>query len=587
MKVNDFFASTLSAVIGVMLCVAIASAQKAATESRNENSLTPQVTALMIEEFNYPTGQLTLNSPWIANTGTGNFIQVTAGSLTYAAYPSSGIGNKIDIVASTASSEDAYRDFPPQSSGTVYAAFMVRVADTTLLPLNSSTTGEYFAGLIASNSTSNFADRVTIRQGTVANTYQLGFRATGNAGNTQVFSTTDLPVATTALVVISYQIVAGAANDVTNIWINPAIGGSEPAATLSQVSAADSTDIGRFFVRQGSGSGVSTPNASIDGIRVGTSWASVTTPATVPAVSLDFNGDGKTDWSLIRNTGGLKLWYILTNTGGAQIGAQWGVTSDREAPADYDGDSKTDIAVWRAAAPSTFYILQSATNTVKIDNFGLSGDRPTTVRDYDGDGKADVSVYREGATAGAQSYFFYRASSNNPNGNITYIPWGTNGDTETQGDFDGDGKGDFCVRRNIGGAGVFIVSKSTGGIEWINWGLPTDAILPGDYDGDGRSDFGVARVNGDAYNIYILERDGGGTGASPIVFGSSSLNDNAAFGDYDGDGKTDVGVWRPNADPGQNYFYVRLTGTGAVITQEWGQSGDEALGEWNVTGGGK
>jgi hypothetical protein len=52
---------------------------------------------LLIEEFSYPTGQLTTVSGgnWITNTGTGNFIPVTEGSLSYPSYPSSGIGNKI------------------------------------------------------------------------------------------------------------------------------------------------------------------------------------------------------------------------------------------------------------------------------------------------------------------------------------------------------------------------------------------------------------------------------------------------------------------------------------------------------------
>jgi len=298
---------------------------------------------------------------------------------------------------------------------------------------------------------------------------------------------------------------------------------------------------------------------------------------------LDFDGDGKTDFAIARDSNGSKQWWVSLNSSGGSIATQWGVDSDQLAPADYDGDGKTDIAVWRPDAPNqaAFYILQSQTNTLRTELFGQTGDSPKVVRDYDGDGKADVSVYRAGLTPGSQSFFFYRGSLNNPSGNITYVPWGTSGDTVTQGDYDGDGKGDFCVRRNIGGAGWFIILKASGGVEYISWGLPTDAIVPCDFDGDAKSDLCVARVDGsNNFNTYVLTRAGGGTGASPIVFGRADLNDAAAFGDYDGDGKTDVGIWRPGAS---SMFWVRLTSSGNAIVRQWGLPGDNSVGEWNTT----
>jgi hypothetical protein len=303
--------------------------------------------------------------------------------------------------------------------------------------------------------------------------------------------------------------------------------------------------------------------------------------------TLDFDGDNKSDFALVRHDNGKWDWWVSLNAGGS-ISTQFGLDTDDPAPADYDGDGRTDIAVWRGGPPNqaAFYILQSKTSTVRVELFGQNGDRPTTVRDYDGDGKADVSVYRPGVNPGDQSYFFYRGSLNNPSGNITYVRWGANGDTETQGDFDGDGKGDFCVRRNIGGAAWFYLLKSSGGIEYINWGLPGDGIVPCDFDGDGRSDFCVARVDANSnYNTYVRTRSGGGTGASPIVFGSALLGDKAAFGDYDGDGKTDVGIWRADPDPSKDVFWIRLTANHSVIARRWGLPDDRSLAEWDTTGG--
>jgi subtilisin-like proprotein convertase family protein len=77
-----------------------------------------------------------------------------------------------------------------------------------------------------------------------------------------------------------------------------------------------------------------------------TAGAVVVTPQHV----VDFNGDGKTDFALTRNTGGgasgQLTWFVQLN-GGSQQGAQWGIASDSLAPGDFDGDNKTDYAVWR------------------------------------------------------------------------------------------------------------------------------------------------------------------------------------------------------------------------------------------------
>lgn len=325
-------------------------------------------------------------------------------------------------------------------------------------------------------------------------------------------------------------------------------------------------------------------------------------PANTARTSLDFNGDGRTDYAVTRDTGGLKTWYVAFNGSAATTGVQWGLESDKLAPADYDGDGKTDVAVWRDNAGNPngdpnkayFYILQSSTGTFKLEQFGRDNDRPAIVGDYDGDGKADVAVFRESDLAGlpcgvGKSVFYYRPSGT-PAINFTAVCWGVPGDTPTGGDFDGDGKFDFCVRRDVGGSGVFFLRRSSdSAVEYIYWGLPTDAIAPGDYDGDGRYDFGVGRINTTTGGgeFYILERDGGGTGPQPITISDITENDFIAQGDYDGDGRTDIGLWRGNADPAQNFFVIRKSSNGAFEFFEWGQLGDEPVAEWNVDGGQK
>jgi subtilisin-like proprotein convertase family protein len=293
-------------------------------------------------------------------------------------------------------------------------------------------------------------------------------------------------------------------------------------------------------------------------------------------------------------------WWISNSGSATSTGAAFGEPmTDYFVPADYDGDGKTDIAVWRpitSGAPNEnafFYIFESETSTLTTVDFGQNGDDAAIVGDYDADGIADPAVYRcpaPGAGDG-QCYFYFKGSNNNPGGNISAVPWGF-GETfdffVNPGDFDGDGKYDFCIQgtdpANAGGGLFYLLRSSDFGVEYVRWGRNTDIIVPGDYDGDGKADFAVSRtetidaVPGRSY--YILERDGGGTGASPIRWGIAG--DSRAPGDYDGDGSTDIAIWRPNADPSMNYFYVLRSSDGMVGTFEWGQSGDVPVALWNV-----
>lgn len=295
---------------------------------------------------------------------------------------------------------------------------------------------------------------------------------------------------------------------------------------------------------------------------------------------VDYDGDGKTDYSVVRNTGGgsggQTTWFNKQNGAGAPQGFAWGISTDFFVPSDFDGDSKTDIAVWRPgiATQAAFYILQSQTNTLRTVIFGQTGDDPTVVGDYDGDGKADPAVYR----TGAQSIWFYLGSMNNPGNNITYNPWGQTGDFPAPGDYDGDGKNDFVMQRNDGGGNArFWIRYATGTIDnSIVFGTPTDLIVPGDYDGDRKTDIAVVRADGSGNILWFIRRSSNGTTVGG-PFGASAI-DFITQGDYDGDGKTDLAVWRPAT----GIFYSLNSGNGMVNTFQWGASGDFPVASYNA-----
>lgn len=319
---------------------------------------------------------------------------------------------------------------------------------------------------------------------------------------------------------------------------------------------------------------------------------------------VDFDGDGKTDLSVVRSAGGLLTWYhahdISPDFSPTRFyQQQFGISTDTIIPADYDGDGKTDIAVFRPAGEvnSAFYIYQSQTQTIRIEQFGSIGDDPTVTADYTGDGKADLAVYRSGAVGGQQSFWYYRASSGPLTGQTIYTQWGQTRDTVCPGDYNGDSRADFCVRRDNGsGQGIFFVKYGTGGGDpgggpsmTAVYGTNTDTIVPGDYDGDGKTDIAVVRTvpggfvgHGERFLWSILSSSNGSS--TSHIYGTSST-DLPAQGDYNGDGKTDIAVWRalPNAgiNPLTNFF-VQITGDCCSRAHPFGLPGDKPVANYNA-----
>lgn len=275
----------------------------------------------------------------------------------------------------------------------------------------------------------------------------------------------------------------------------------------------------------------------------------------------DFDGDGMTDLSVWRPTNG--IWYIRSSANGSIMGPQWGVSTDKIAPDDFDGDGKTDAAVWRPA-PATqaaFLMLNSSNNTARTEIFGQTNDQSNVTGDWDGDGKADVAVYRNGAGAGQQSTFFYRGTNNNPGGNITFLPFGLNGDKPVRGDFDGDGKQDAAVFRP--GDGTWhILQSSNGQYRVIPFGLSADKPVAADYDGDGKTDVAVFRSSDATW--YILQSSDNAVRYQPFGLATDVL----VPGNYDIDGRADIAVYRNGT------LYILQSYNNSVRIVPFGSAGD-------------
>jgi len=292
---------------------------------------------------------------------------------------------------------------------------------------------------------------------------------------------------------------------------------------------------------------------------------------------VDFNGDGKTDWSVVRSGGGPSeqvTWFTKYNGAAGGQTDVWGIGTDKFTPGDFDGDGKTDVSIWRpgAGGVAAWYTLQSNSGTLRYETFGQTGDDPSVIGDYDNDGKDDIAVYRTGVNAGDPSFWYWRTTANGP---FSGVQWGQNGDFPAPGDYDGDGKNDFVIQRSNGnGQARFWRLFATGASDTLVFGYPTDLIVPGDYDGDGKTDIALIRYNTSVLQWILLPSNGGPYTQTP--FGDTPT-DAPVQGDYDGDGRTDIAVWRSNS----GFFYVKNS-SGGLQEFDWGQSNDYPVANYNT-----
>lgn len=289
---------------------------------------------------------------------------------------------------------------------------------------------------------------------------------------------------------------------------------------------------------------------------------------------LDFDGDGKTDYSVVQNSNGTMLWHNYRSTGGYNATSFGLFNEDLLVPEDYDGDNVTDFAVYRhnaSSGQSTFYVLYSSNNLFLPTSWGTTGDVPFVSQDFNGDNRVDFAVTRQ---VGNQLYWYIKYSGSN---SYFAAQFGAATDKPVRGDFDGDGRADLAVHRpaNSAPANTFFVSKSSdGGLLSMKFGdSTTDRVVPGDFDGDRKTDFAVWRRTNGVW--YWRESTTGQTRA--IQFGQNG--DIPVPGDYDGDGKTDAAVWRAGGAPNQPaVFYVNRS-TAGFGSFGWGQSGMKVPGE--------
>ncbi len=293
---------------------------------------------------------------------------------------------------------------------------------------------------------------------------------------------------------------------------------------------------------------------------------------TYPMVVGDFNGDGKTDVGRV-TSGGVQI-YLSNGAGGwsampllPHLGTNEGYTNANTHPlvlGDFNGDGKTDVGrvsgsgvqIYLSDGAGGWSAMPSLPHLGTNEGFTNAYVYPMAIGDFNGDGKTDVGRVSNG---GVQVYL------SNGSGGWTAMPWlphlgisegYANANTYPMaiGDFNGDGKTDLG---RVSGSSVDVyLSNGAGG--WTAMaGLPhlginegfTDAytypMVVGDFNGDGKADLG--RIGSAGMDTYLSDGAGVWTGIPALPhLGTNEGYSNAnaypmVIGDFNGDGKTDVG----------------------------------------------
>jgi hypothetical protein len=240
------------------------------------------------------------NADWrYAGTGTTNTNPpgVKSGSLSVTGLPAA-TGNSVTFDSTQVG---AARIAVPTSvtSGTVYWSAIVQMNNTNTLS-SSTSTGTLLAGM---NNTTGPSGNIT-----TGGAILLVKKASSDAGNTdyllgtgvstnnsdRVFSSNPLAQGAPVFVVGSYQFVTSAAHDdIARMWINPATNtfgadeASKPAESIISQNAvgSDLTGISSLFLRNINSIG--NFDFQLDELRIGTTWASVTSASAVAGVPGD------------------------------------------------------------------------------------------------------------------------------------------------------------------------------------------------------------------------------------------------------------------------------------------------------------
>jgi hypothetical protein len=258
--------------------------------------------------------------------------------------------------------------------------------------------------------------------------------------------------------------------------------------------------------------------------------------------------------------------YVVGLSSTSPNGVRRGQLESSIANSDFTGDGKADISVYRPST-STWYIQDSNSNQFTAFNLGSSTSK-SVAADYDGDSKADATVY-EPATG------VWSVKSSN-GGFVKQIRWGTAGDIALSGKHFGTASdlvifrpstGTWYIRRFgdiIKPIAPDAPSNNSLNFQIFKWGQAGDKPVMADFNGDGRDELGIFRPSNGVWYIYNQ------IAGTYTIQQFGIAEDIPVAADYDNDGKADVAVFRPSTGT----WYIFESAERKVSIRQFGLNGD-------------
>ena len=233
---------------------------------------------LLEENFDYTAGDILTDHGWVAHSGAGtNPMTVVSPGLVFPGQPGSGIGNAAWM---DNTGEDVHKLFTAVTSGAVYTSLMVVV--------NASGSASYFMHYATNPHTFSYRGRLFVDDDAANIAFGLSF----SSGGGEVYTGFDYNFGETYLLILKYEIVAGADNDMVSLYIFDSATpptNTEPAVpTLGPFPAGGASEIepGSLIFRQFN----SATDLIFDGILISSVWVDVV-PVELASFTASVNGN--------------------------------------------------------------------------------------------------------------------------------------------------------------------------------------------------------------------------------------------------------------------------------------------------------
>jgi hypothetical protein len=283
-------------------------------------------------------------------------------------------------------------------------------------------------------------------------------------------------------------------------------------------------------------------------------------PKSPIASEFDFNSDGRTDF--IDRIAGQPNVFLQTASGGFQSRALaapapevgWELVSS----GDFDQDGQTDDLFWRNRLSNKTAIDLVDAGTVTKTNF-LSAPAATffpKFADFNGDGTTDIFWQDTGIQA--SEIWFIQAGAI---AESLPLPRMMDGWSAEIADFNADGKADLLWSNAATGELAVWLLDGAKVLAQKSVELPgsgADRTLR-DFNGDGRTDiFTRERFTGRS-RVWLWDESGLMPTATPIDLPPTKPDGTFAFGDFNGDGRSDI-LFRPPVSDTATLFLGQTTG---------------------------